>query len=169
MINIIRNVNPKAIGTILISMVVGYPMFSSEVSKQDDLYVQAYVWHRGLSEVKNLDKAITLYEQAANLGDIKSCVALVYVYKDGELGEVDLERAFYWRKKAAEHGDVVSAYLTALNYREGIGVAQDLMLAITWAQKAVDSGDVQGVELLASIYFLVMSLLGILRVPVSGL
>ena len=58
----------------------------------------------GIGRSEDQQKAIKLYEEAAELGYAEAQFRLGVCYSDGDGVDRDLSKAFYWYKKAYEKG-----------------------------------------------------------------
>jgi len=82
-------------------------MFSRLADMKYDEFVfqkaMAYFFGEGVS--RDVDKAMDLFLESANLGNNMSMYYLSIVYASGEAGEKNEEKAAYWKRMAALHGN----------------------------------------------------------------
>ncbi|MEI8395448.1 MAG: tetratricopeptide repeat protein [Rhodospirillaceae bacterium] len=89
-------------------------------------------------------EAVTLYRQAAALGDRVAQNNLGVIYEEGHGTAQDYQEATNWYRKAAEQGDAVAQANLGFMYFYGRGVAQNFILAHMWASLAAAAGDARG-------------------------
>ena len=98
---------------------------------------------------KNPQKALSLFERAANLGNVKAIIILGYAYAVGEVVPQDVHKAHEYWMKAINHSEWNSLnaeirgkvyYTLGLFYGEGQGVSQDKRKAKEYYRKACDHG-----------------------------
>ncbi|MDD4439353.1 MAG: tetratricopeptide repeat protein [Tissierellia bacterium] len=98
----------------------------------DNLYKQAYQHKIN----KELDKAIFLYQKAAELGDRRSMNDIGYMYFKGVGVNKNIETALFWFEKAAKFGSIDSMLFLSSIYYRGDNVAIDKKKSRYWNQKA---------------------------------
>ncbi|WP_319498762.1 tetratricopeptide repeat protein [uncultured Cohaesibacter sp.] len=109
------------------------------------------IWMEGLGVTKNLDKALSYFQQANEAGDMKAgrYVGLIMAEQGNDAAAAE------WFKKAAEAGDITSQYYLGRAYQTGKGVEQDFAAALLWYEKSASRGDIiasDGMVGLASLY-----------------
>lgn len=87
------------------------------------------------------DRAIRLWEKAADMGHIEAMLRLGYTYHDGVGVKKDCSIQLYWYEKAAEQGSISACHYIAQMYERGECIEKDLPLAIKWYEKAIELGD----------------------------
>ncbi len=83
-----------------------------------------------------LDKAVELYDEAANQGVVEAQLQLGYLYLNGSGVDKNLARAFSLFKKAAEQDDVNGQLQLGMMFDNGLGVPRDYGEAAFWYDKA---------------------------------
>ena len=80
----------------------GFQVLESEYLDQDSAYAAGklgWAYQRGLGTERNLDKALKLYNIAAERGMTYWQYLLAHAFEKGYLGlDIDIERAQYWRE-----------------------------------------------------------------------
>ncbi len=103
-------------------------------------------------EEQDFAKALSLYEQAAALGDAKAMYNIARLYVTGEGVEVNYETAAAWFLKSAQAGETAAMFTVGIMYAGGTGFAQDGAAAVEWLQKAADAGKTEAMYYLGLIY-----------------
>lgn len=85
-------------------------------------------------------RAVSLFEKAAEGGDVQSMTNLAMMYEYGMGVEQDDRRAADWYRKAAESGDRRAQYNASVMYYKGQGVARDRAEAAKWWTLAMRDG-----------------------------
>lgn len=101
---------------------------------------------------KDLEKALELYRQAAELGYPPAQYNLGVLLSRGVLGEKDQPQAAQWYEKAAISGLADAAYNLATLYHEGDGMDRDLEAAFKWYRAAALGNNSHGMYRLALSY-----------------
>jgi uncharacterized protein len=99
-----------------------------------------YEGQMGLPELKDHTKAIKLYSEAADLGDVESMVILGSRLLNGEEALRSEVRGLYWLNKAAEAGGA-SAHFVLGNYQESVKKSDEAALAAYMRGVAVGQPD----------------------------
>ena len=86
-------------------------------------------------------RAIELYRQAAELGNIHSMNNLGVMYLNGRGVNKDAQQAVYWITKAAEGGNDQAMYNLGQMYEKGVGVKKSASTARSWYEKAAAAGN----------------------------
>lgn len=100
----------------------------------------------------DLDTAVELFQQAADLGNPAGEHALGVCYLNGIGVARDTDEAFKWLSKSAEKGFPDAQFKLASLYARGIGVTQDVEAAAVWARRAADRGHPEAQYNLATLY-----------------
>ena len=114
---------------------------------------QKYYWGRGVK--KNYQKALTLYERAALLGDSEASYIAGGMYYKGMGTVKDPYKAFKYLDYAAKKGKSTPESNRALAefYILGEVVPQNFQKAVKWYEDAADEGDSQAQVELGYLYF----------------
>lgn len=88
----------------------------------------------------DVERAIQLYQQAADSGDLRAMVSLAQLYDAGMGVEKDQERALKLNEKAAEAGSLDAMINLAVALFEGAGIPQDMDRAIGLLKQAAEQG-----------------------------
>lgn len=109
------------------------------------------LYAEGLGVVKDVDKARTMLQLAAEKEDPEACGRLGECYEYGELGiGKDYEKAVEWYRKSAVEGDACGLFNLGRCYMNGIGVELDHKAAIMWLElAAAEKGEYWGYDLKA--------------------
>lgn len=86
----------------------------------------------------DIDRAISLWEEAAAQGDLDSQFSLGLAYAKGDAGSVDREKALYWWSKAAEAGQLRAQL--ALGHLYSRSPNQNIAAAMKWYDLAANNG-----------------------------
>jgi serine/threonine protein kinase/TPR repeat protein len=90
---------------------------------------------------KDYQKARSYFEEAAQLGYIRSVVNLGVLYWQGEGVAQNFQTAVSLFKKGAEHGDSYGMFFYSQCLAEGKGVQKDYTTATEWAKKSAQAGN----------------------------
>ena len=88
-----------------------------------------------------MQRAITLYNEAATQGHANAQDALGDSYRDGEGVLKDDAQAVLWYRKAAEQGHAEAQSSLGWMYNEGRGVEKDDAQAVLWYRKAAEQAN----------------------------
>ena len=111
------------------------------------------IYHYGSNSIEsNANKAIELYEKAANLDYIGSMQNLGIVYSDGIIVKKDIQKALYWFNKAASKGLPQAYHRLSLIYGNGDGVDQNYKEAIRLTNLAANAGVIEAQHNLGYFY-----------------
>ena len=107
----------------------GFAVLESEYVNEDSAYAAGklgWAYQRGLGVEENLDKALELYNVAAERGMTYWQYLLAHAYERGYLGlGSDLERAQYWREFRPKVHIALYECWVAIYYRDGIFPANE--------------------------------------------
>ena len=95
----------------------------------------------------NLQRAFSLFLEAAKNGDDSAMGRVACMLGDGEGVEYDFEKSVYWDKKAVDAGNLSSMYNLGVSYR----TKGDMKQAKFWFEKSFKSGDSDAAIQLAKI------------------
>ena len=90
---------------------------------------------------KDYQKARAYFEEAAQLGFVRSTVNLGVLYLQGEGVTQNYQTAVNLFKKGAEHADSYGMFFYAECLADGKGVQKDFAAATEWAKKAAQAGN----------------------------
>ena len=125
---------------------------SSSASANDedaeDLFNQGY----DAKDEEDYDKAVPLFQKAADMGNAEAMVELGDCYFDGNGVSENKAEGVKWYKKAAELGDEVAQNNMGYAYQHGEGVKQDLAKAKEWYEKAAKQGNANATSNLGTLY-----------------
>ena len=137
----------------------------------------------GKEKGQDLEKAVSLFQQAAQRGHMGAQYALgeLYYYENGTnfCYKDDIEKSIYWFKEAAKQGHVgAQVFLGQIYFFGKNGARKNLTKAKYWVKKAANQGDDSSYERLHSKSFsdpttIVLSIiagitLGSIMVPAFG-
>jgi len=100
-----------------------------------------FMYYHGEGVPQDDKRAVALFEQAAEAGDIESAANLGKMYEYGMSVVQDDARAAQWYRKAAELGDPTSQFNASIMYYKGRGVERDVVEAAKWWTLAMSHGD----------------------------
>jgi uncharacterized protein len=104
----------------------------------------AQIYHRGgrsIHNLKDINKALQYYNQAAAQGDVSAYMMLGGIYEEGKEVPEDNAVAVQWYRKAAEAGDSYGQLNLADMITEGRGVSRDDKEAFAWYSKSAAQGN----------------------------
>lgn len=96
------------------------------------------MYSEGLGVEQDFNKAIELFEKAAEQGNTVALRELGEIYQNGETGVVDEAKAFSYFSRASVLGDPAAHITLGLMYAEGTGVPRNAQRAISLMQLAAD-------------------------------
>ena len=115
------------------------------------IYLQAEDLYNGNDSVApNYERAVSLYEKAAEMGCPMAEEKLSICYDTGKGVAMSKRKAFLWCKKAAKHGVASSQCLLGYYYAVGIGCRPSVSKSYKWYYKAANRGDQDAIETLQS-------------------
>ena len=94
-----------------------------------------------LMNKKEYTEGLSLWREAATMGNVDAQYNLGVCYNNGIGVEADNSEAARWWTMAAEQGDITSQYNVGMLYRQGVGVEQDYARSMEWLAKAAKQGD----------------------------
>jgi localization factor PodJL len=99
---------------------------------------------KGIGVEKNMARAVSWYELAAESGNVVAMhnLGVIYATPGTVADEPDMENAFRWFNEAADHGVRDSQVNMGIFHTRGIGTNVDLVEAYKWFAVASASGDV---------------------------
>lgn len=87
--------------------------------------ILASIYHRGPEDLRDMEKALLMYNRAAEAGNVSALNAMGNVYFYGDGVPQDKRRAFELYKQAADKGSVAGKFNVAQFYHTGSVVKQD--------------------------------------------
>jgi len=93
-------------------------------------------------------------EVSCNIGNLKDCNKLGFMYHNGEGVEKDYTKASELYRKVCDGGDTKGCRNLGINYYKGEGVKKDKTKAIELFKKACDGDNAEACGILGSIYFI---------------
>jgi serine/threonine protein kinase len=110
-----------------------------------------YAQGLGKREQGQVQEALSLFRQAADLGDPRAMVAVGEAALEGE-SQQDKDEALRWFRKAAAAGDTVAMLALGVMYHLGDGIPEDYDLAVSWYQRAAAGGNPSAMYNLGRMY-----------------
>ena len=111
-----------------------YTLFNELSDTNDNAMVNLALMHlQGIGCDKNSQKALSLFEKAAESDNIKALFSLGTFYEKGMSGSADAKKSFEYYKKAADYGHVEAQLKTGLMYRQEGNIARAMRYLITAA------------------------------------
>jgi uncharacterized protein len=123
----------------VVSMLLAVPGIASDSAEAQRRL--GFKYYHGEGVAQDNKRAVTLFEKAANAGDVLSASNLGMMYEFGMGVKQDDAQAAAWYRKAAEMGDSDSQFRASLMYYKGQGVPQDRVEAVKWWTLATMKGD----------------------------
>ena len=115
-------------------------------------YQLGLLYYHGKKLTKDVHRAFTLFESAAQQGHVQAQLALAGLYNAGIGVEKNEANTLYWYKQAAQQGDFEARINLAICYLQGIGTNQDAQQGIDLLQAAADEKSPLACTLLAQLY-----------------
>jgi len=112
------------------------------------LYDDGVAKHRAGSGAE----AISLFQQAAGMGDPRSMLELGKMYSAGDGVGKDAAEAARWYRKAADLGNASAMVFLGALYVQGVGVPKDLGEAAKWIRKSAEAGNSNAMDGLGQLY-----------------
>lgn len=113
----------------------------------DAIYNLGVAYFEGTGVSKDAQRAVKLFQNAADKQYVDAFYNLGVCYRDGEGVPQDYQSAIRWFKAAAEYGEPDSQVSLAVMYAMGWGVSSDPVEGHKWANLAAAAGSEQAVEL----------------------
>ena len=101
----------------------------------EELYKNGCKYYKGDGVPVDKERALLLFEQAAQLGYAEAQADCSAMYYDGEGTEADFEKAFYWTEKVAQQGDADAQRALGVAYYRGDGTEIDSKRRCTGLKK----------------------------------
>ena len=120
---------PRAVRLYQKSALKAYPAAVIKINKIFDKFAQIFNEALEAQNSGDYEKAVSLYESAADMGHRGSACNLGYCYQMGIGCKKDMRRAVYYYKAAAEDGSAAAKYNLGICYRQGGGVNVDFKRA----------------------------------------
>ncbi len=111
-----------------------------------------YMYDEGFGVEKDMQKAVELYEKAADKKHAYGQNNLGYAYANGEGVEKDMKKGYELFKKSANQGNMSGQNSLGYAYAHGEGVEKDIKEAIKWYKRAADRGYASAQNNLACVY-----------------
>jgi TPR repeat protein len=113
-----------------VSMLLAVPVVASDSAEGQRRL--GFKYYHGEGVAQDNKRAVTLFEKAANAGDVLSASNLGMMYEFGMGVKQDDAQAAAWYRKAAEMGDSDAQFRASLMYYKGQGVPEDRIEAVKW-------------------------------------
>lgn len=131
---------------------------SSEVAGSnlsgEEIFSEAIKYHHGIDGVdQDLKKAISLYMQAAKLGNGKALLVLGMFYDKGKVVTKNQEEAFKYYMQAASKGISEAEFNIGSMYYSGEGVEQSYSKALEWFERSASKGNPKAAFNLGGMYY----------------
>jgi TPR repeat protein len=114
----------------------------------DALYQQG----KALYDEEQYTQALSLLQEAANLGHAEAHYHLGLMYCLSEGVELDYDAAMAWWLKSSEQGHAQAQYEIGLMYEYGEGVALDYHTAMAWYAKSAEKGNAAAINNIGYLY-----------------
>jgi len=108
---------------------------------------------QGISVAQDHQKALDLYTESAQRGNVAAAYRLAQCYLEGGLSvDEDTYQGFHWARKAAVAGHLFGQTKLAQCYEQGHGTEVNIDRAIKWYKKAAESDDAEAQLALGLMY-----------------
>jgi len=104
------------------------------------LYDEGYKYYKGNGVTKDLAKAFSLFQKAAEGGNPDAYFRLGWMYESSEHVKQSYPEALKWYMKAAEFDDMYALHNIGVFYERGRGVSVDYATALNYYLKAAKLG-----------------------------
>lgn len=132
---------------------VGEPKLKADGETAEMLYRNGSTYYYGLGVVKDINKAINLWEKSARKGLADAQYRLGILYDRGGVGlQPDPQKSLKWYEAAAQQGHTDAQLILAEKYAAGSGVAQNYPEAYKWCRKAAERGNTDAQCMLSVLY-----------------
>ncbi len=131
---------PRAVRLYQKSALQAYPAAVIKINKIFDKFAQTFNEALEAQNAGDYEKALSLYESAADMGHRGSACNLGYCYQMGIGCKRDMKRAVYYYKSAAEDGSAAAKYNLGICYKQGGGVNVDFKRAKELLSESRDGG-----------------------------
>ncbi|MEM1229658.1 MAG: tetratricopeptide repeat protein [Pseudomonadota bacterium] len=101
----------------------------------------ADLYRNGLGVAQDVPLALTLYSEAAELGESRAQINLGQAYITGTGVEQDLAEGRRWLAPLAEDGNATAMVHLAASYRDRYTAEPQPQLALSWYDQAIDRND----------------------------
>ena len=101
---------------------------------------------------KDIDKALSYYQQAGKGGDSQAYGILAEFYRQGKDCEQDIDQFIYWVNKGVEKNNPLCLHFLGCSYGYGFGSTWNQDLAIKYLTKSAEQGYVEAYKELGNIY-----------------
>lgn len=119
----------------------------------EEVYRSACSYLAGWIRKQDINKALTLLNQAANMGNSKAMNLLGKIYYAGKAVQKDAARAFELQNKAACLGNSNAMCWTGIMYEYGYGTEKNYTKALEWYQKAAEHGESDAMFHIGRMYY----------------
>jgi TPR repeat protein len=138
---------------VIINYLNDYNITSQEIynwllNNQDNsnsIFLLGVFNHFGIATNVNKHKALELYKNAANSGNVSGIISLGYCYDKGVGTSFDKQKAYELYKEAADLGNSRGIYSLGYCYEFGIGTNIDKQQAFELYQEAATLGNILGI------------------------
>ncbi|MCP3059575.1 sel1 repeat family protein [Myxococcus sp. K38C18041901] len=110
------------------------------------IYSLATAYEQGKGVKQSLERAIRLYEKAANLEDVNAQCTLGWLLLNGARGSPDYLGAIRWYQRAAKQGSTSAFFSLGQIYSEGLGVPKSKTRAVQHFRSAASAGHSKAAE-----------------------
>ncbi|MBE6696028.1 MAG: sel1 repeat family protein [Ruminococcaceae bacterium] len=131
---------PRAVRLYQKSALKAYPAAVIKINKIFDRFAQIFNEALEAQNAGDCERAVSLYESAADMGHRGSACNLGYCYQMGIGCKKDMRRAVYYYKAAAEDGSAAAKYNLGICYMQGGGVNVDFKRAKALLTESKDGG-----------------------------
>ena len=128
------------------------PTAAEAPADAEALREQGLQYMNGDGAEQDFEKAASLFEQAAELGDAAAAFELALMYFEGQGVEADPAKAVEWAQRAADLGSTVAMYFLGLLYAYGEGVEKNTEEAVRHLENAAQAGSADAMYFLGEIY-----------------
>ena len=131
---------PRAVRLYQKSALKAFPAAVIKINKIFDKFAQIFNEALEAQNSGDYEKAVSLYEMAADMGHRGSACNLGYCYQMGIGCKKNMHRAVHYYKAAAEEGSAAAKYNLGICYKQGGGVNVDFKRAKELLTDSKDGG-----------------------------
>ncbi len=122
-----------------------FKYYSMAAEKKDIIALNnlGSLYFNGIGTSRNIEKAVSLFDEAAQLGNNEAAVNLAFIYLSSQKASTPeiRERAIKLFSQAAQGGNITAQYMLGMIYYNGFGVAKDYDTAFRNLRKAASKFD----------------------------
>lgn len=123
-----------------------------DIVRRKAKYHLARIYRMGHSVEVNLDRAISLFAESAEMGEPDAMYEIAVHYARGDGLNQDYDMCKYWLEKAVENGCEKACHLLGIMHENGIGMEADPASALIFYKGAADANQADALYRLYEVY-----------------